>query len=167
MANTNGEIKSLKRRGNWKDTILKPQKHNNGYLIVNIKIPNKKSKTFLVHRLIAETFIPNPENKPCVNHKDGNKLNNCVDNLEWVTYTENEIHAYKNDLINEEKLSIGHYKSVLQYTLDGEFIKEYKSVKDANDTNPNIHGTSISKCLKGIYKSAGGYIWKYNQNQDI
>lgn len=165
MANINGEIKSLCRRGNWKDVILKPQKHNHGYHCVNIKIPGQNSKTMLVHILIAKTFIPNPENKPQVNHKDGDKHNNCVDNLEWVVQSENMIHAYKNNLVDKTKLSMSHNKPIVQYTKTGDFVKEYKSIKEANDTNPNIHGTSISKCLKGVYKTAGGYIWKYKENQ--
>ena len=159
-----GRVKSLERTSRLnrkiKERILAPREHTGGYLRVQLS-----RKDFYIHRLVAETFIPNPENKPMVNHKDGNKHNNCVDNLELVTHSENEKHAYKNNLIDKTKLSISHNKPVLQYKLDGKFIKEYKSIKEANDTNPNIHGTSISKCLKGVYKTAGGYIWKYKENQ--
>ena len=72
---------------------LKPQTNGKGYL--RIKIENKLE---FVHRLVAEKYIPNPENKPQVNHKDGNKLNNCVDNLEWVTNLENRQHAISHNL---------------------------------------------------------------------
>lgn len=70
---------------------IKPQPNGKGYLRVSIG-----GKLKFVHRLVAEKYIPNPENKPQVNHKDGNKLNNCVDNLEWVTNMQNRQHAVKN-----------------------------------------------------------------------
>ncbi len=73
--------------------ILKPQPNGKGYLRVKID-----GKLRFVHRLVAKKYIPNPENKEQVNHKDGNKLNNCVDNLEWTTNNENRNHAVKNGL---------------------------------------------------------------------
>lgn len=81
---------------------LKTFEKPDGYLAVTLWDDsirgNKKRKTFLVHRLVAETFIPNPENKPTVNHKDGNKKNNCVTNLEWATSHEQNVHAFSNGL---------------------------------------------------------------------
>ena len=77
--------------------IMKPTKTEFGYLIVSLT----KEKTKIqgrIHRLVAEAFLPNPENKRCVNHKDGNKENNCVENLEWVTYSENMQHAADSGL---------------------------------------------------------------------
>lgn len=81
-------------RGNYvKEHIFIPHVNSNGYLRVSFKNPNGKQQEHFIHRLVAELFIPNPENKPCVNHKDGNKLNNSVSNLEWCTHSENEKHS--------------------------------------------------------------------------
>ena len=80
---------------------LKPQKNGKGYLRVGIG-----KKLFFVHRLVAEKYVPNPNNMPQVNHKDGNKLNNCVDNLEWVSNQQNRDHAMNNGLhLKGEKCS--------------------------------------------------------------
>ena len=82
--------------------LLKTYTKPDGYVAVTLWDDSvrgtKKRKTFLVHRLVAENFIPNTENKPTVNHKDGNKLNNCVDNLEWATSHEQNVHAFANGL---------------------------------------------------------------------
>jgi len=88
-----GYVLSSKNR---KDRILKFAKNNRGYLSVSICYGIAKS--YLIHRLVAETFIPNPYKKPCINHIDGDKANNHVSNLEWVTYQENTIHSYKTGL---------------------------------------------------------------------
>lgn len=94
--NPNGEIYSL-----ISQKIIKPfyrgSRENNKYLVVDLH-QNKKGKTVSVHRIVAEAFIPNPNNLPCVNHKDGNKYNNSVENLEWCTYSENNLHACKTGL---------------------------------------------------------------------
>lgn len=85
----------------WRRKV-KPQPNGKGYLRVSIG-----GKLMFVHRLVAEKYIPNPDNKPQVNHKDGNKLNNCVANLEWVTNQENRNHAMKNGLhFTGEKCSL-------------------------------------------------------------
>lgn len=81
--------------------MRKPYDKENGYKAVMLKIGDSK-RSYLIHRLVAECFLPNPNNYRCVNHKDGNKTNNTVNNLEWCTHTENMIHAYKNGLIKKK-----------------------------------------------------------------
>lgn len=103
-----GNVKSFAREvpyktyGTWKmrtvpGRIMKPYKNESGYLLVTLTKPDSR-KLCKVHRIVAEAFIENPESKRCVNHKDGNKENNCVENLEWVTYSENMHHAADNEL---------------------------------------------------------------------
>lgn len=124
-----------------------------GYNIVSL-CKNKEKKTWRVHRLVAQAFIPNPDNLPCINHKDENKLNNCVDNLEWCDHKYNNNYGTRN-----ERLS----KPVLQYTKDGKFIAEYPSIHEA-ERNTNIDDGSISRCCNGKYKHTGGFKWRYKEN---
>ena len=95
-----GRVKSFPRNGTGKEVkILRPGFNKFGYLIVTLSKNNKPSYP-RIHRLVAKTFIPNPENKPEVNHKDGNKFNNYYENLEWVTSSENNRHAHNTGLRN-------------------------------------------------------------------
>lgn len=93
----------------WKQKKLQPkleQRKNSIYSDERVELwKNGQHKTYLVHRLVASAFVPNPLNKPCVNHKDGNPLNNRPTNLEWCTYSENQIHAFKNRL-NKEAIPV-------------------------------------------------------------
>lgn len=93
---TAGEVYSIRSKKNLKQ-FYRGSREDNKYLVVELR-KDKKGKTISVHKLVAEAFIPNINNLPCVNHKDGNKDNNCVDNLEWCTYLENNIHAIANGL---------------------------------------------------------------------
>ena len=102
IPNTNN-VYTLTRRGVIRKGIFRVIKQTldkaSGYYKVQLWV-NKKQKMCLVHRLIAQTFIPNPKNLPQINHKDGNKRNNNIDNLEWVTDKENKAHGYKNGFYN-------------------------------------------------------------------
>lgn len=102
---------SIGRNIHRKGVIRKCHPNNCGYLRIPIKV-NNKYINYSIHKLVAETFIPNPENKPCVNHIDGNKLNNYIENLEWVTYSQNRLHALENNLSSVVK-GEEHVKSKL------------------------------------------------------
>lgn len=148
-----GRVKSLKRNGTQDfDITMSLCIDKNGYLICGLR--NKTKITKKVHRLVAQAFIPNPDNKPQVNHKDGNKTNNHVDNLEWVTASENIIHAKKIGLQSEcfNRVAVNQIK-------DGKIINTFKSLKDA-ELNTGIGWTGISAVIRGLRKSAGGYQWK-------
>lgn len=119
-----------------------------------------KPKNTFIHRLVAEHFIPNPENKPVVNHKDNNPLNNHVDNLEWVTESENTLHSY-----NETNRGRAYRKVAKLNKNTGEILEVFNSIREAGDS-VGIHYTCISKVINGIGKSAGGYGWKYYNGDD-
>lgn len=132
---------------------------------------------YLVHRLVAETFIPNPEKKTCVNHKNGIKTDNRVDNLEWCTYSENNKHAWEIGLqattpkqrlhsIELGKTKGGHNaKRVVQYDLQGNLIKEWRSATEAGKQLKIYYSNIISCCLKKYgFKTAGGYTWRYKED---
>lgn len=125
-----------------------------GYLVSNI---NKNPR--LVHRLVAETFIPNPNNKKEVNHINGDKFDNIPENLEWVTPSENINHAVNTGL---NQYTLDKCKRVAQYDREGNFIAEYPSINSAAESvgKPGQH-TNLRKVCEGKRKSFQGYFWKY------
>ena len=118
-----------------------------------------KRKVALVHRLVAEAFIPNPNNLPQVNHKDGNKLNNNVTNLEWCSEQDNMLHAFATGLNTPH---ITHYRGVKAFLFDsGAFVGEYTSQHEAADIL-GLNVAHICSVLQGRYKQTGGYYFEYS-----
>ena len=143
---------------NVRTGTMREQSISNGYC----RIPmyhNKKPYTFAIHRMVALAFIknPNPINKPCVNHLDGNKLNNVYWNLEWASDTENSQHAVDTGLMKITKRRVG------QYDLDENLIKIFES-QAAAAIETGLKRQSINRVCKGGRKSTGGFIFK---NMDI
>lgn len=135
--------------------ILKGRMSKSGYLMVSLKIDNtQKFQNRYIHRLVAQEWIDNPEEKREVNHKDGNKINNNISNLEWVTSSENQRHRHSIGINKTSNRRIG------KFTVDGELIAEYDSIiKAANlEGHPRV---SIDNVLRGARHSLKGYIWKY------
>lgn len=134
---------------------------------------NGIQKLCLVHRLVAEAFIPNPDNLPFINHKDENPANNVVENLEWCTHKYNMNYGTCQQRKSEKlkgrihKQYVWNYpykakeKKVYQYTLEGKLICEYNSLREASRKN-NISASNISCVCNGKQKTAYGYIWSYN-----
>ena len=164
-----GRVKSLARRVsnhtgfiNKPERIMKHQFNRKGYPIVRLQDVDKYKKTFSIHRLVAKSFIPNPENKPQVNHIDGNKQNNRVENLEWCTNRENSIHAIKNGLNNHSRYVSGRPKRKVNQIdiLTGKIIKTFNSIADANC---EFKTSNIGECCRGKYgrKTVCGYKWEF------
>ena len=145
-------VSNLGNIKNYKNRVLKPYKNNNGYMGINL-FKDGQRKHHYVHRLVLSTFKANSENKPEVNHKDENKENNTLNNLEWMTRKENANYGSRNEKASKAmKIKI---KCI-------ELNKVFDSAKDAAIFLNKKHGAgNISSCCSGKYKSAYGYTWKY------
>jgi len=137
----------------YKGRILKPAKMKKGYLSLRLGSYLNHKEKFLIHRLVAQAFIPNPKCKKTVNHINAIKTDNRVENLEWATHRENNVHAIENGLRQNSG------KAVAQYS-NNKRVATYKSIKQAQ-IETGILDTAIGNVLKGRAKTAGGYIWKY------
>lgn len=169
-----GNLYSLKKSGGFRiaPLLMKIRLSREGYLWVNIYRDDSTGVTkhsCFVHRLIAEAYLPNPDNKPEVNHKDGNKANNHVSNLEWCTKRENALHAFDlglrvaNPAPFKGKFNEDHPKSraIKQLTLNGTFIRIFPSAQEAQRqgfSQGNIHSV-----ITGKRKSHKGFLWEYVQ----
>lgn len=167
----------------WKDVCL-----NNKYQISNLgnfKKDNKKingwiqntgyrtvtinGKKYSIHRLVAEAFISNPENKPFVNHIDGNKLNNSIENLEWCTNKENVQHAFRTGLMDNAIKSFPlkkiRAKTIKQYDLQGNYLNTFKGSVEAQDyvrsLGIKVNARNIRNVCEGKRHKAGGFYWRY------
>lgn len=150
-----------------KEKILKPMLGKRGYLVVNLWEDYIK-KTATIHRLLMEHFVENPENKRCVNHINGIKTDNRLDNLEWATHTENNRHSWANGLNRSGNIGKTGYNSirgipVAQYSLDGTLIAEFGSGMEAK-RGTGVSDSDINSVCSGKRQSAGGFMWKRKSN---
>jgi len=149
--------------------ILKGYLSPSGYIFVTL-YRNSIKKNKKPHRLVGEHFLDNPENKPCINHIDGIKINNEVSNLEWCTFSENTLHAYRIGLMSrkaEKNNMYGIFGSdnhssipVIQLDFNNNIIKHHECIRAA-ERDTGVSNQNISKVCKGKRPTAGGFIWKY------
>lgn len=143
----NGHFRKMSGR------VLKPYISSNGYAFVKA---GRISKHLAIHRLVAKAFIPNPNNLPCVNHKDENKQNNIIENLEWCDHSYNALYGTCQERLRKYK-----QKAVQQIDKDtGSVIQTFESMKIAAETL-GICKEQISDVCRGDCKTAGGFFWRY------
>ena len=141
-----------------KGKVLKTSRCN-GYEIITLYV-NNRAKTFLVHRLVADAFIPNPNNYPCVNHKDEARTINHVENLEWCTYKYNNNYGTCRERNSKNHMNHKSLSKAVLCLKDGVVVKEYPSAREA-ERQTKIKNQNISKCCYGQTYTAGGYEWKF------
>lgn len=135
-----------------------------GYLVVTLH-NNNHSKTFKVHRLVAIAFIPNPECFPCVNHKDEDKMNNNINNLEWCSYSYNNKYGNRPRKVlnaHKAKKSSKAERAVVKLDTNGAVLEEFSSISEAARII-GIARESVRDAVRGKSKTCVGYIWRYNQ----
>lgn len=154
--------------------MRKPCYNKHGYEVLSL-CKNGKHKMMSVHRLVAFAFIPNPENKPEVNHKKGIKSDNRASELEWMTISENEKHSY--EVLGKIKHRLGkplqllpqtmvNWNPVIQYSEEGRLISSYLSLTRAENAT-GIARYKIKECCKGKRENAGGFKWKYATTNNL
>ena len=168
-----GRILSLNYHREGRAELMTPGERKNGYFQVCLR-KNGESKTCLVHRLVAETFLPNPENKPCINHKiegkKGKKINMVFFNedgsinkekttIEWATYEENNNYETRNERIGKTSINGKQSKKVLQLSLSGDLIREYPSIMECERNGFNR--SSVCLCCQGKRKTHKGFRFMY------
>ena len=171
-----GRIKSLNYHRTGKPGLMTPGDDGYGYFQVNLR-KNGESKTCKVHRLVAETFLPNPENKPCINHKiegdEGKKINMVIFNedgsvdkekstIEWATYEENNNYATRNERVSKTMTNGKTSKRVLQLSLSGELIREWESINECGRNGFNK--SSVCQCCQGKRKTHKGFRFMYKED---
>jgi hypothetical protein len=163
-----GRLRSFKK---MVQPLILSVKNSKGWYLSIILCRDRKRVTVRIHRLVAEAFVPNPEGKPEVNHKDGNKQNNDASNLEWVTDRENVIHAVKQ--VPSMLSGINHYnkfvrpKPVQQLSLSGNILAEFPTAKEAQRATGVCRRNILQVANKTEYKpgmmrkQAGGFVWRF------
>lgn len=159
VSNT-GKVKSLNYRRTGKEKILKLDDNGHGYLYVSLS-KDGKGKSYPVHKLVATAFLENPNNLPEVNHKDENKYNNCVDNLEWCSRSYNINYGTGNKRSAEKRS-----KPVYSINKESGLIMWWQSAKEA-ERQIGIDNSHINKCCQGKRKSAGGFYWHYADSEEV
>jgi len=165
-----GRLKRLKRivgyrngnPKNWPERIIKPTEKSQGRLRITLEV-NKRREQISMHRAVANTFIKNPFNKPTVNHIDGDPKNCHFLNLEWATFSENELHSYR--VLGKES---NPQKGVLSplwkgpincLTKDGHIVKRYDCAVDVS--KDGFHASQVYRVANGIRKTTGGFLWRW------
>lgn len=141
--------------------VLHGSPNLSGYLQVRLYHDDHTSDWVLIHRLVATTFIENLTGGEEIDHLDGDRTNNAVTNIRWVSSSENRMNILKE----VRKRKLGKRKKILQYTLDGKFVKEWKSARQVETSN-GYCSVCILWCCKGISKTAYGYKWEYDRDTD-
>ena len=143
-------------------SILKPTVNGAGYLCVFLYKGKGdiRGKAHRIHRLVAEHFIPNPSNLPCINHKDEDKTNNRVDNLEWCTHQYNDSYGTRGERISKKvRNHPGMSRKIEQLTMDGKHVEFYLSAGEAQ--RQGFHHGHVIECCRGKLKHHKGFIWRY------
>lgn len=158
-----GRVKSLNYNHTKQEKIRRPFKDKDGYLKV-VLYKDKKTYTFQIHRLVAQAFIDNPLNLPCVNHINEVKADNRSENLEYCDNAYNNNYGTRNERIAKSNTNNPNTsKVVLQYSLDGNLINEFPSTKEVQ-RQLGFGRTTIGKCCLGKYKTAYGFKWLYKED---
>lgn len=163
MVSSKGRVKSLNYHNTGKERLLTLNKNKSGYLYVCLS-KNGVHKYFRVHRLVAEAFIPNPNNLPEVNHKSEIKTQNNVDDLEWCDRKYNHNYGNRNKKVSSKLTNGKHSKKVFQYDLEENFIKEWACVREIQ-RRLGYSNQNISAACLGKYKQSYGYIWSYQSKK--
>ena len=168
-----GRILSLNYKNTGKAELRKPGTDKDGYLVVGLR-KNGETKKCKVHRLVAETFLPNPENKPCINHKIegdvGKTLNMVIFNedgtidkerstIEWVTREENNNYGTRNERAGKSNTNGKCSKRVIQLTLDDEFVREWPSTRECGRNG--FAQSAVAACCRGERKTHKGFLWMF------